>query len=61
MIVERIKADYGFVESLFQDVKHFFTYGTLAELIGKWYMRMPIANTSGVVPAIPESKEAEED
>ena len=57
MTVERIEADCKFHESLLQDVKHFFTYGILPELIGKWYTRIPIGNTSGVVPTSAKSDE----
>ena len=39
---------------MIDSVKHFFVYGILPEIVGKWYTRKPIANSEGVVP-IPTS------
>jgi hypothetical protein len=50
IIQERITIDYDFYDSLMADVKQFFVYGILPELIGKWYTRQPIADNGGVVP-----------
>ncbi|XP_062523365.1 uncharacterized protein LOC134198041 [Corticium candelabrum] len=30
-------------------VKHFFVYGVLPEIVGKWYTRKPVANSQGTV------------
>lgn len=32
-----------------ENVKHLFIYGILPEIIGKWYTRAPVADSSGVV------------
>ena len=48
IIEERIGVDEDFFSSLENDVQHFFIYGILPEIIGKWYA--PVANSSGVVP-----------
>ncbi len=41
-------------EYIIDDVKHFFIYGVLPEIVGKWYTRKPVANKEGVVP-MPQS------
>ena len=48
--VERIFVDKTFYETVMQDVEHFFIYGILPEIIGKWYTRKPVADGNGVVP-----------
>lgn len=47
------------------DVKHFFIYGVLPEIVGKWYTRKPVAEIDGTV-SLPistedEAENAEED
>lgn len=49
VLMERISCDKGFFEAQIPKVNHFFVYGILPELIGKWYTRQPVANKSGVV------------
>ena len=50
IIQERITVDTEFYEGLMDDIKHFFMYGVLPEIVGKWYTRKPIADSSGIVP-----------
>ena len=50
--VERIVADKQFFNSVIDSAQHFFVYGILPEIIGKWYTRKPIANSDGVVPIL---------
>lgn len=49
---ERIIRAVDFFEHILEDVQHFFMYGMLPEIIGKWYTRRPIADSSGVVPML---------
>ena len=44
IIVERIEADPEFINSIIDAVQHFFIYGVLLEIVGKWYTRKPIAD-----------------
>lgn len=37
--IERIKRDREFYESAADNVQHFFIYGALPEIVGKWYTR----------------------
>ena len=48
--VERIYRDDQFFENCIENARHFFTYGILPEIIGKWYTRMPIAEKDGTIP-----------
>ena len=48
--VERITVDTTFYQAVMEDLKHFFIYGMLPEIIGKWYTRKPVADCNGVVP-----------
>ena len=52
LVVERIHEDASFCDDLVGDVHHFFKYGVLPEIIGKWYSRKPIADSDGVVPVV---------
>jgi len=52
IIMERIYEDPSFWDSLIGDIQHFFKYGVLPEIIGKWYSRKLIVNSEGVVPVI---------
>ena len=54
VVVERIAADNQFFSNVIDSVQHFFVYGILPEIVGKWYTRKPVANSEGVVP-IPTS------
>ena len=59
ILVERILKD-DFFYSHIDAVKHFFIYGILPEIIGKWYSRKPVADTDGLVQ-IPTTSEVSED
>ena len=61
IIIERIYVDPSFWEGLIGDVQHFFKYGILAEIVGKWYSRKPIADSEGIVPVIPDEPDDAED
>ena len=60
-VVERIAADYQFVTNKLADMKYFFIYGILPEIVGKWYSRKPVAVDDGTVllPISAEESEAE--
>ena len=47
--IERIDKDNEFVTNVLENVKNFFVYGVLPEIVGKWYTRGPVADPSGVV------------
>ena len=47
--VERIKEDRALIVDIMEPMKHFFVYGLLPEIIGKWYTRKPIADSKGIV------------
>ena len=49
VVVERIEADKDFFQNTIDNVEHFFKYGILPEIIGRWYTRKPVADASGVV------------
>ena len=36
-------------KEVMEDICHFFKYGILPEIIGKWYTRKPVADSSGIV------------
>ena len=48
--IERITVDCAFFETIMREVHHFFVYGMLPEVVGKWYTRKPVADCNGVVP-----------
>ncbi len=50
VVIERITTDRDFFDSLIEHIEHFFKYGMLPEIIGKWYTRKPIADSTGIVP-----------
>ena len=54
IVAERIVVNQRFFEDLLERIEHFFVCGVLPEVIGKWYTRKPITDTSGIVqePAI---------
>ncbi len=47
-----------FFQKALVDVKHFFTYGVLAEIVGKWYSKKPVADNDGIVP-LPDTESSE--
>lgn len=53
--IDRIVRDIAFYNEMIEDVTHFFIYGMLPEIIGKWYTRKPLANENGVVPVPSQS------
>ena len=55
IVVERIAANNQFISTMMDSVHDIFVYGTLPEIVGKWYTRKLIANSEGVVPT-PTSK-----
>ena len=57
LAIERITRDTTFYEQNADSVKHFFVYGILPEIVGKWCSRKPVANTDGIV-SLPEAVEA---
>ena len=59
MAHERILHDKSFFEEFQDNVKHFFVYGILPELVGKWYTRIPVADEQGIV-AIPSQSNIDE-
>ena len=48
---------YGIVEQL----QHYFTYGILPEIIGKWYSRQLMSNSENIVEMSDSSSTAEVD
>lgn len=48
--VERIQLDQNFFDTHIDAVKHFYIYGVLPEIVGKFYSRKPVANADGIVP-----------
>ena len=50
LAVERISADEHFFRSRLDNLQHFFVYGIMPEIMGKWYSRKPITNAEGIVP-----------
>ena len=50
LAVERISADEHFFRSRLDNLQHFFVYGIMPEIVGKWYSRKPITNAEGIVP-----------
>ena len=50
--VDRILRDSNFFETEMDQVKHFFKYGILPELTGKWLTRAVVSNREGIVPII---------
>ena len=55
LIVEWIDKDDAFFHSIVDDVQYFFTYGVLPEIVGKWYTRIPVANSDGIIPIVTDS------
>ena len=49
-IVERLDKNSAFIREKTEIVKYFFTNGCLPEIVGKWYSRGPVADSTGVVP-----------
>ena len=59
--MERITIDREFYENAAHRVEHFFTYGVLPEIVGKWYTRKHVADKDGIVqpPSEIEQEKAE--
>ena len=49
-VTERIGVDTDFFSKHIDSVRHFYIYGLLPEMIGKFYTRKPVANSDGTVP-----------
>ena len=49
-IIERLGKDETFISEKLEIVKYFFTNGCLPEIVGKWYSRGPVADSTGVIP-----------
>lgn len=47
--IERIIPDRDFFEDAADKVEHFFVYGILPEIIGKWYTRKQVADDDNIV------------
>ena len=64
ILMDRVYIDSNFFDIIIDDLKHFFVYGILPEIVGKWYTRQPVANSDNIVP-IPvltnESNESDEE
>ena len=50
LVIERIQVDKKNFEGIQENIKNFFIYGILPEIIVKWYTRKPVTNMSVVVP-----------
>jgi len=66
MLIERIEKDTAFLDTWIENVKHFFIYGILPEVVGKWYTRKPVADVDGLPvesdqPDCQQSQEEEDD
>lgn len=61
IIIERIKIDKEFFDNECIKVEHFFVYGILPELLGKWFTRKNVANEKGVVPILQCSTSSQSD
>ena len=53
IVIQRVLKDEAFIQSNMQIARSFFKYAVLPEVVGKWYTRGPIAQSDGVVPAVP--------
>jgi len=64
-VIVTVKFDKGFYDSKLDLVKHFFVYGMLPEIIGKWYTRKPVSDLDNIVhiptTSLIESGNQEED
>ena len=52
MACERISLDDKIFNESLETLKHFFIYGVLPEIIGKWYSRKPTAGDDGIVACL---------
>ena len=55
--VKRIARDRRFYEEATEKIEHMFIYGILPEIIGKWYTRKPVEDSSGVVQTHTETEQ----
>ncbi len=46
VVIERITTDLDYLNSFIEKIEQFFKYGMLPEIIGKWYTRKPIADST---------------
>lgn len=49
VIIQRLEYNADFFNSIIDDLQHFFIYGVLPEVVGKWYTRKPVANSDKIV------------
>ena len=61
ILSERVFVDVSFFESIICDLKHFYIYGVLPEIVGKWYTRQPVANSDKLVLTPQPVEELEDD
>lgn len=59
--VERILVEGNFLCDKIDTMKHFFIYGLLPEIVGKWYSRKPVANSRGILQVDPSLLQDTED
>ena len=48
--IDRIYRDDQFFEDCLEKARNFFVYRILPEIVGKWYTRIPVAESDGTVP-----------
>ena len=60
ILTERVLKDETFFQNIISDLEHFFVYGILPEIVGKWYTRYPAANSNKLV-LVPEVAEDDDD
>ncbi len=51
-VTERILIDNNFFDTHLANVKDFYIYGVLPEVVGKFYTRKPVIDSNGVVPLV---------
>ena len=49
ILIDRVAVNHEFFYDIVNDLEHFFKYGILPEIVGKWYTRQPISNSDNVV------------
>ena len=49
IVILRIEPDTEFITDVIEKVTEVFKYGVLAELLAKWYTRMPTVKSSELV------------
>ena len=48
--IKKMTVDCAFFKTIMKKVHDFFSCGMLPEVVGKWYMRRPVADCNSVVP-----------